>query len=140
MRLEPDSAELRVEQGYQLLLAGSLARAQGAYQEAAERDQANMGAVYGQIRCQVLLGQLDDAAGQFDFLNEIHAGPDLAYIGALLAARKDGDSGLAARRLDEAPPPFPTVAPTRVPTVHSLPPSLLLPLPVSLLYTHSLPP
>ena len=39
----------------------------------------------------------------------------------------------------QAPPP-PTVAPTRVPTVHSLPPSLLLPLPVSLLYTHSLPP
>jgi hypothetical protein len=37
-------------------------------------------------------------------------------------------------------PPLPTVAPTRVPTVHSLPPSLLLPLPVSLLYTHSLPP
>ena len=36
------------------------------------------------------------------------------------------------------PPPPPTVAPTRVPTVHSLPPSLLLPLPVSLLYTHSL--
>jgi len=38
------------------------------------------------------------------------------------------------------PPPLPTVAPTRVSTVHSLPPSLLLPLPVSLLYTHSLPP
>ena len=37
-------------------------------------------------------------------------------------------------------PSLPTVAPTRVPTVHSLPPSLLLPLPVSLLYTHSLPP
>ena len=51
------------------------------------------------------------------------------------------------------PPPLPTVAPTRVPTVHSLPPyccpypcpyctlppSLLLPLPVSLLYTPSLP-
>jgi len=36
------------------------------------------------------------------------------------------------------PPPLPTAAPTRVPTVHSLPPSLLLPLPVSLLYTHSL--
>jgi hypothetical protein len=54
---------------------------------------------------------------------------------------------------DEDPPaPLPTVAPTSVPTVHSLPPyccpypcpyctltpSLLLPLPVSLLYTHSL--
>jgi len=42
------------------------------------------------------------------------------------------------------PSSLPTVAPTRVPTVHSLtpspPPSLLLPLPVSLLYTHSLPP
>ena len=37
------------------------------------------------------------------------------------------------------PPLLPTVAPTRVPTVHSLPPSLLLPLPVSLLYTPSLP-
>ena len=38
------------------------------------------------------------------------------------------------------PPPPPTVAPTRVPTVHSLTHSLLLPLPVSLLYlTHSLP-
>ena len=37
-------------------------------------------------------------------------------------------------------PSLPTVAPTRVPTVHSLTPSLLLPLPVPLLYTHSLPP
>ena len=33
------------------------------------------------------------------------------------------------------PPPLPTVAPAHVPTVHSL----LLPLPMSLLYTHSLP-
>jgi len=38
------------------------------------------------------------------------------------------------------PPSLPTVAPTRVPTAHSLTHSLLLPLPVSLLYTHSLPP
>ena len=46
------------------------------------------------------------------------------------------------RRGARGPPPrpLPTVAPTRVPTVHSLPPSLLLPLPVSLLYTHSPPP
>ena len=38
------------------------------------------------------------------------------------------------------PPPLPTVFPTRVPTVHSRPPSLLVSLPVSLLYTHSPPP
>ena len=60
----------------------------------------------------------------------------------------------AAPGLGCPPPPPYCVAPTRAPTVHSLPPyccpypcpycilthSLLLPLPVSLLYTHSLPP
>jgi hypothetical protein len=43
-------------------------------------------------------------------------------------------------QLRGTPPPLPTVAPTRVPNVISLslpPPSLLLPLPVSLLYTPS---
>ena len=45
----------------------------------------------------------------------------------------------ASQQRNPIPPPFPlpTVAPTRIPTVHSPPPSLLLPLPMSLLYTPS---
>jgi hypothetical protein len=39
--------------------------------------------------------------------------------------------------LNPPPLPLPTLAPTHVPTVHSTPPSLLLPLPMSLLYTPS---
>jgi len=63
----------------------------------------------------------------------------------MLNTRASESSGEVDALLDgrhpagRTPPPLPTVALTRVPTVHSLPPSLLLPLPVSLLYTHSLP-
>ena len=73
-----------------------------------------------------------------------------------LPARYQGGGHLRVRHPQAGPPPppyccpypcpyctltpsLPVVAPTRVPTVHSLSPSLLLPLPVSLLYTHSLP-
>ena len=63
---------------------------------------------------------------------------------ALRAAPRDGGRlqgrGVRSERGCPPPPPLPTVAPTHVPTVHSLSPSLLLPLPMSLLYTHSLPP
>jgi hypothetical protein len=50
-------------------------------------------------------GELEDAAGQFEFLNEIHSGSnpssELAYIGALLANRKDKDVERTIAKLDE---------------------------------------
>lgn len=44
--------------------------------------------------CVLGAGDIDEAAGQFEFLNEIHsdnASSDLCYIGALLASRRDQD-------------------------------------------------
>jgi len=45
------------------LLMGQFERAYTTFQEATKLDEANMTALYGMIRCQVLLGQLDEAAG-----------------------------------------------------------------------------
>lgn len=74
-------------------------------QDASKLDEANMTALYGMIKCQIFEGQLDDASGQFEFLNEIHSGPgapaDLSYIGALLATRKDHDAEQTVVKLEE---------------------------------------
>jgi hypothetical protein len=87
--------------------------------------------------------------GEFAFTDNMWSRASTRFIRAVTQIEA---SMVAVERIeeycdvDQAPPrppaPLPTVAPTRVPTVHSLPPSpsLLLPLPVSLLYTHSLPP
>uniref|UniRef100_A0A7S0YZT4 Tetratricopeptide repeat protein 21B n=1 Tax=Hemiselmis tepida TaxID=464990 RepID=A0A7S0YZT4_9CRYP len=102
--LEPQSSEYCTEQAQQLLMQGKIQDAMADFKQATSLDEANLGALYGSMQCQVLLGDVEDAAGQFEFLNEIHSGSassDLCYIGALLASRKDADSEAAVRKLEE---------------------------------------
>ena len=73
-----------------------------------------------------------------------------AAVEALVHVAEQDDPAVLDALAARPSPPFPTVAPTHVPTLHSLPPSLsrhappppslLLPLPMSLLYTPSLHP
>ena len=106
VQMTPLSSDALTEQAYELTLQGQYARAQESYQEAAKLDEANMTALYGAILCQIHQGQLDDAAQQFEFLSEIHAdasaSADLAYIGALLASRKEKDAECTLAKLEEA--------------------------------------
>ncbi|KAJ1480809.1 hypothetical protein T484DRAFT_1668725 [Baffinella frigidus] len=105
VRLDATSADVKVEMAYQFYLSGNYSKAYSCYQDASKLDEANMTALYGMIKCQIFEGQLDDASGQFEFLNEIHSGPgapaDLSYIGALLATRKDHDAEQTVVKLEE---------------------------------------
>jgi tetratricopeptide (TPR) repeat protein len=106
IQLNPLNPDALTEQAYQLVLQGQFGKAQESYQEAAKLDEANMTALYGAILCQIHQGQLEDAAQQFEFLSEIHAdasaSADLAYIGALIASRKDKDAERTLAKLEEA--------------------------------------
>jgi tetratricopeptide repeat protein 21B len=54
VELEPSNAEYMTEMGYQHLLQGSTDEANRAYKAATNLDEANMQALYGTIRCQIL--------------------------------------------------------------------------------------
>uniref|UniRef100_A0A6U5AVN5 Uncharacterized protein n=1 Tax=Hemiselmis andersenii TaxID=464988 RepID=A0A6U5AVN5_HEMAN len=102
--LSPNNSEYAAEQAAELLMQGKIQDAMADYKQATSLDEANMTALYGSITCQILLGDIDDAAGQFEFLNEIHSGnasSDLTYIGALLATRKDHDPEKTTEKLEE---------------------------------------
>jgi tetratricopeptide (TPR) repeat protein len=107
-QLDPSNSAYRTELGYQLTLAGDFGAALTSYTEACKLDEANMTACYGKITCQILRGDsndIEEAAQQFEFLNEIHGGSgapsDLCYIGALVASRKERDAGASVRQLQE---------------------------------------
>jgi len=107
-QLAPSNSGFMTELGYQLTLARDYGGALKSYTEACRLDEANMTACYGKITCQILRGDpsdLEEAAQQFEFLNEIHGGvgapSDLYYIGALVASRKERDPNAAVRQLQE---------------------------------------
>ena len=97
--IDPTNSEYACEAGYQALLAGKIQQALAGFKNATSLDEANMASLYGSIRCQILLGETEDAAGQFEFLNEIHSEAptsDLCYLGAMLAIR-NGDEDAAGK-------------------------------------------
>jgi tetratricopeptide repeat protein 21B len=107
-QLAPADSNYMTELGYQLTLSGDYTAALTRYSEACKLDEANMTACYGKIICQILRGEpneVEEAAQQFEFLNEIHGGSgapsDLYYIGALVASRKERDAGAVVRQLQE---------------------------------------
>ena len=107
-QLAPKDSNYMTELGYQLTLSGDYTSALTRYSEACKLDEANMIACYGKIICQILRGETNDveeAAQQFEFLNEIHGGSgapsDLYYIGTLVASRKERDPAAAVRQLQE---------------------------------------
>jgi tetratricopeptide repeat protein 21B len=60
-------------------------------------------ALYGLIKCQVIEGQLDEAARQLEFLMEVSAAkePELTFLSALLAWRFSHDRERAVKLLTE---------------------------------------
>ena len=107
-QLAPSNSIYMTELGYQLTLSSDFGGALTSYTEACRLDEANMTACYGKITCQILRNNpsdLEEAAQQFEFLNEIHGGSgapsDLCYIGALIASRKDANPDSCVRQLQE---------------------------------------
>ena len=96
--IEPEDVAVLNEVAYQQQLAGNYAAAVGTYREAArvaEMDGTldNLTSLYGTIHCQLLDGQLTEAAQQLEFLTDVASerGIKLVFLTALHAARVKGD-------------------------------------------------
>lgn len=88
----PDTAEYVNELGFQLLLQGKIKDAMRCYRNAMKMDETSVAALTGIIRCQLLEDQLDEAAQQLEFLNEIQQSigksAELSYLSGLLAIKR----------------------------------------------------
>ena len=68
---ENNNADFVNELGAQLLMAGKTREAMKCFRNAMKLDETSVQALTGIIRCQLLDEQIDEAAQQLEFLNEI---------------------------------------------------------------------
>ena len=66
-----DDADLIVELGSQLLMAGKTQEAARCFQNAMKVDESNVLALTGIIRCQLLEDRIEEASQQLEFMNEL---------------------------------------------------------------------
>lgn len=71
VQMDNTDAEFLTELGLQLLMQGRHRDAIKCYRNAMKQDETSVAALTGIIRCQLIENQLEDAAQQLDFLNEI---------------------------------------------------------------------
>eukprot|EP01063_Lacrimia_lanifica_P030925 TRINITY_DN5002_c0_g1_i1.p1 TRINITY_DN5002_c0_g1~~TRINITY_DN5002_c0_g1_i1.p1 ORF type:complete len:1347 (+),score=658.12 TRINITY_DN5002_c0_g1_i1:120-4160(+) len=103
--LDPKNAEYISEKGYQLCLAGEWAKALDTYRQALHVDDGCIGALHGIIRTQLMLGKLDEAEQQLEFLNQMQISErpaELSYLVAVMKWRKHRDQDASIQALDEA--------------------------------------
>lgn len=117
--IDATSAPIMCEQARLRELSGDLAGAAELYAQAGVENEMNFDTMLGAIRVQIKRGDLDSAASQLEFLEEMQAslggggvdnGTDGAgavptsagLLSAMLAWRRGGDVSGAAARLDEA--------------------------------------
>eukprot|EP01062_Namystynia_karyoxenos_P029524 TRINITY_DN22164_c0_g1_i1.p1 TRINITY_DN22164_c0_g1~~TRINITY_DN22164_c0_g1_i1.p1 ORF type:complete len:1333 (+),score=623.83 TRINITY_DN22164_c0_g1_i1:88-4086(+) len=104
--LNQQSCEYQTERGYQLSLVGEWQKSLDAYRTASQLDEGNIQALNGIIRCDLMLGKLDDAEQQLNFLNEIQVSmgrtAELCYLLALLKWRKHRQQEQSIAHLQEA--------------------------------------
>eukprot|EP00668_Euglena_longa_P004314 GGOE01005062.1.p1 GENE.GGOE01005062.1~~GGOE01005062.1.p1 ORF type:complete len:1337 (-),score=400.50 GGOE01005062.1:270-3734(-) len=103
-KMEPKRSDFLTELGYQYGLLRDYDNAFASFKKASQVDEGNVQALIGVIRCQIMMGKLDEAEQQLDFLNEIQASmgknAELLFLGALLTWRKKGDRDDSVRMLD----------------------------------------
>lgn len=101
----PDQAKYLTEYGYQLLLQSDVQKAEQTFHDAVSKDETDVRALYGIIRCRIQEGNLDDAEEQLEFLGAIQVSvgksPELAFLQSLLAWRKNRDVDAALSLLNE---------------------------------------
>lgn len=69
--IDSNNADFVNELGVQLVMAGKTKDAMKCFRSAMKLDETSVLALTGIIRCQLLDDQLDEAAQQLEFLNEI---------------------------------------------------------------------
>lgn len=90
--IDNNSSDFVNELGSQLLMSGKTKDAMKCFRTAMKLDETSVQALTGIIRCQLLEEQIDEAAQQLEFLNEIQQSlgrsAELAYLSAVLAMKK----------------------------------------------------
>ena len=103
--LQPKSAEYISEKAFQLSLAGEWSRALDTFRQALQLDDGNLGALHGIIRSQLMLGKLDEAEQQLEFLNQMQISErpaELCYLTAVMKWRKHRNQVESIEAIDEA--------------------------------------
>ncbi|PVD35924.1 hypothetical protein C0Q70_02893 [Pomacea canaliculata] len=104
--IDSNNADFVNELGVQLVMAGKTKDAMKCFRSAMKLDETSVLALTGIIRCQLLDDQLDEAAQQLEFLNEIQQSlgrpAELAYLTAVLASKKGKGPEKVMEFLDEA--------------------------------------
>ena len=103
--LQPSNADYIAEKAYQLSLAGEWAKSLETFRQVLQIDDGNLGALHGIIRTQIMLGRLDDADQQLEFLNQMQIAErpaELCYLMSLMKWRKHRDQEASLESLDEA--------------------------------------
>uniref|UniRef100_A0A8C4RW38 Tetratricopeptide repeat domain 21A n=1 Tax=Erpetoichthys calabaricus TaxID=27687 RepID=A0A8C4RW38_ERPCA len=102
----PTVADIANELGFLLLFQSRLQEASYWYSNAMKLDGNNLAALTGVIQCQLLQGQLGEAEQQLEFLREVQQSigrsPEVAYLEAVLSARKDKGEQVVNALLNEA--------------------------------------
>jgi tetratricopeptide repeat protein 21B len=108
MNLQNTNSSFASSCGSMRVMAGDLQGAMERFRAASKFDESNVVALHGMIQCQLKGGQLHDASQQLEFLSVIQddsdgeAKAEFAYLQALLALLKDGDSAKHLESLDKA--------------------------------------
>eukprot|EP00045_Choanoeca_perplexa_P015875 m.206398 g.206398 ORF g.206398 m.206398 type:complete len:1328 (+) comp17103_c0_seq1:37-4020(+) len=106
MKASPDKAEYLNEEALQLFRRDHVREAGKRYKKAMGVDETSVVALTGLILCQILVGQLDDAEQQLDFLQEVQTSigktAELVYLRALMASKRMQSTPAIVELLDEA--------------------------------------
>ncbi|XP_032895188.1 tetratricopeptide repeat protein 21A [Amblyraja radiata] len=104
--LDPTNSQIAAELGFQLILQEKPWLAAKQYTEAMKLDESNIPALTGRIRAEILLGHLEDAEQQLEFLKEVQefigTSGELAYLQAVLAANKGRGPKVIIKFLNQA--------------------------------------
>lgn len=103
---DSENTEYINELGFQLLLQGKVKDAMKCYRNAMKINDTSVQSLTGIIRCQLIENQLDDAAQQLDFLQEVQQSigrtSELAYLSAALSIKRGEGPDKAYKLLNEA--------------------------------------
>ncbi|XP_007539386.1 tetratricopeptide repeat protein 21B isoform X1 [Erinaceus europaeus] len=91
--LNPEQPEFAIELGYQMILQGNIKESMKWYKIAIALDETSIPAITGYIHCQLLEGQLQEAAQQLEFLSEVQQSlgksVELIFLDVILAIKNN---------------------------------------------------
>ncbi|EGD75688.1 hypothetical protein PTSG_12640 [Salpingoeca rosetta] len=120
MQMDNTVAVYFEEMAHQQLMRDHQGAAHKLYKKAMQLDESSVGALHGIIHCQILIGQLDDAQTQLDFLSEIQASAEtsaeLCYLRALLSSKRNDPVPDTTKLLDTAVKAHLTTIKTKAPS------------------------